>query len=206
MPKFMYPRFYFCKTSGSITINHRLTHSYVGSADSDEELVEKIKELNAMGEEEFWKMMIFQRYVSIKSPTNSATKDPHLEEREKWFEGAWSVFTDLFYTQNPKLLVVEEQLPMEIINKVKREHYNAEAERNKKADEERRESERLYQEEQKAERLKARQKPEVKEGKIGSVGGLEKLKKASKKLKRKVQIKTKSSKVIEIDDSDDLFA
>jgi hypothetical protein len=205
MPKFEYPRFYICHTTGSYTINHRLTHSYVASVRTEEELVKRIAELNAMSDKDLW-LYLMSKYVRIPKP-NVSMKDDYYDDREKWFTGAWSVYTDLFYTKNPKLLVEEKQIPYEVINQIRREEYARDKEATERQRKEQEESERRYKEEERLRKEKEKKKAEPDDnGKLGSRGSLERLKKNAKKGLKKLKIKTKSNKVIDIIDSDDPFA
>jgi hypothetical protein len=207
----MYPRFYIKNVGGEYTITHRLSHSFIISVDNEKDLVIEMKELCKMSDEEFWRYMIYDKKIRI--PNNKAsviskdTKDN--EHEEEWFRNAWSIYTDLFYTRNPKLLVVEETFPQAIINKIRREHYELEKVAEQKRKDEIAEAERLAKLDEHVERKTLKKKTvvkEVPEGKLGSVGALEKMQKRKKKLLKKVKIKTKSNMVFDILDSDDPFA
>jgi hypothetical protein len=208
-PKYMFPRFYFKKVGGNISIEHRLTHHMIGSVNTEEELKAELKRLNKMSEEDLWRHLIYERRLRVPNQKQSllAKKSHANDENEEWFLNAWSIYTDLFYMQNPKLLVVEEHLPSAIINKIRKEQYEEE----KAADEKRRkeieDAERLSKLDEKSAKKevmkKKKEEPEA-TGKFGNPASLERLK--VKKKVKKLRIKTKANKVIDFIDDDDPFA
>lgn len=205
-PKFEYPRFYICKTDGSYTIIHRLSHCFVENAPTESRVIEIIKFLNSLDKKELWEWLMYDRKIRIPN-LNATTKDKDREERESWFYGAWSVYTDLFYTQNPDLLVNEQVLPDDLIKEIRKERYLEEKADAEKVREQQEQQRKQYAEEEKRVRLqqKEKDKPQINEdGKLGSEVSLERLKK--KKKAKKLVIKTKSEKVFEIHDTDDPFA
>lgn len=207
-PKFEYPRFYFCKTDGNYTIVHRLSHCYVANANSEEEVISIIKELNSKDKKELWTWLLYDRKIRI--PNLGATvKDKDREERESWFLGAWSVYTDLFYTQNPELLVIEQVLPDDTIREIRKDRYLVEkAEAEKVREQQEKQRKQLAEEERQARlALKEKDKVEINEdGKLGSRVSLDRLKKKAKKGTKKLVLKTKSEHVFEAPDSLDPFA
>jgi hypothetical protein len=207
--KYMYPRYYFKKVGGSISIEHRLTHSMLMSVTDESQLIDRLTMLNDMSEEDLWEWLLLEKRVRIPNQRQgllSKAVNPH-EHEEEWFINAWSIFTDLFYMQNPDLLVEEKELPMNVISKVRKKQYAEE----KAADEKRRKeienAERLAKlDEQSVKRqVKKDKKKEVEaEGKFGIVASLERLK--NKKKVKKLKIVTKAKKVIDFIDDDDPFA
>jgi hypothetical protein len=208
MPKFMYPKFYIKAVGGQFSIEHRLTHTYIESVDTEKELVERIKHYVSMGEKDFWEYLIYDRYARIPKPNESvlSTTKKEKDSYEEWFVSAWSIYTDLFYTKNPKLLVEETKLPYDVITQIRREKAIQDKEETKKREQELREAEERFKEEQKVESSKKKEKVETVDGKLGSSVSLDRLKRKKRKGIKKLKVKTKSKKTINIVDSDDPFA
>lgn len=205
VPKFMFPRFYIKAVAGSFTLQNRLTHTYMGTFETEKEITAEIKRYNEMTDYEFWEEMLTTRQVRIPK-SHSNMKDTEKDSMEDWFLSAWSMYTDDFYRRNPKLLVEVEEIPYELVNDIKRRISIEETARMKAEDLEKREAERIYQEEQKEmqKRLARPEKVEVPEGKIGSAVGMEKLQRKKKKLKKKKVMS--GERAIVFVDSDDLFS
>jgi hypothetical protein len=208
-PKFMFPRFYFKKVGNSISIEHRLTHSMLMSVKDEKQLSAELKCLNSLTDEELWEWLLLEKRVRIPQNRVSILGKPSNEHAhdEEWFIDAWSIFTDLFYMQNPKLLVIEEKLPMDIIHKVRKKQYAEEKAVDEKRRKEIEDAERLSKlDEQSVKRLVKKKKKEEPEatGKFGNPASLERLK--VKKKVKKLKIKTKAHKVIDFIDDDDPFA
>lgn len=204
MPKNMYPRFYIKAVAGSYTLMHRLTHSYLGSYTTEEELAKEIKDWNSLTDaKELWEVLLDEgvRVTGSNSYSNVSSKD----DNEDWFITAWSAYTDKFYNEHPELLVTEENLPYEIINEIRRERFIEQDKISKQMEAEKREAEKAYQLSVR-ENSRKTQREEVPEGKIGNRLSIEKARNKAKKHRKKLEIKTKSNKVIKIVDSDDLFA
>jgi hypothetical protein len=206
--KFMYPRVYFKKTGESSVIEHRLTHCYLGSADTEEELAEKVKEFNDMTVKEFYGLLM---KMHAKIPTESErfriNGKMEKDDEEDWYVNAWSVYTDLFYTRYPKLYLEEDKIAHSVVKTIRTEAYLESKTEREEAERIRKEDEQRYWQEQKEEkeRLKEAGKPkEVLVGKIGSITGMEKLKKKMKKVVGKNKTSNKRASINFID-SDDPF-
>ena len=208
MPKFLYPKFYIKAVSEQYSITHRLTHCYIETVNTEEELVERMKYWVGLDDKELWRYMVRERYQSIPREKNLIFYQQNTKkDDEEWFINAWSLYTDKFYTEHPELYVEEKESPMEAIREFQREEYKRRQLEDEKAKREREEAERRFKEEERKEKEKAKEKvEEVKEGKIGSVRGIEKLKRKMKKKVKKVKVKANSVKQVVILDSDDLFA
>jgi len=200
-PKFLYPKFYIKAVGGQYSITHRLTHCYIETVNTEEELVERMKYWVGLDDKELWRYMVKQCYQPIPREKSLIFYQQNKKDEEEWFIGAWSVYTDLFYTKHPELFVEEKEFPMEAIREFQREEYERMRLEDEKMKREREEAERRYKEEERKAKKKVE---EVQEGKIGSVRGIEKLK---RKVKKKIKkLKVKARKQVVIVDSDDLFA
>ena len=204
-PKFMYPKFYIKAVGGQYTIVHRLTHCYIETVNTEEELVERMEFWTSLDDKDIWEFMIKKRYQRIPKERSFILYKDERKEDEEWFVSAWSLYTDLFYTKHPELFIEQKEFPMEAINEFRREEYKRQQLEDERAKREREEVERRFKEEEKKEKAKKKVE-EVQEGKIGSVRGIEKLKRKVKKKIKKLKVKAKSRKQVVIVDSDDLFA
>lgn len=206
-PKFLYPKFYIKAVGGQYSITHRLTHCYIETVNTEEELVERMKYLVELDDKELWRYMVKERYQSIPIEKNLIFYQQNKKDDEEWFINAWSVYTDLFYTKHSELYVEEKEFPMEAIREFQREEYKRRQLEDEKAKREREEAERRYKEEERKEKEKTKKKAEeVQEGKIGSISAIEKLKRKARKNIKKIKAKANSIKQVVILDSDDLFA
>lgn len=206
-PKFLYPKFYIKAVGGQYSITHRLTHCYIETVKSEDELVERVKYLVGLDDKELWRYMVKERYIPIPREKSLIFYQQNKKDEEEWFISAWSVYTDEFYDKYPELFVEEKEFPMEAIREFRREEYERQKEEDERAKREREEAERRYKEEERKAKENARKKvEEVQEGKIGSIIAIEKLKRKARKNIKKVKAKADSRKQIVILDSDDLFA
>lgn len=205
MPKFNFPRFYIKSVGGAFTIEHRLTHTYIGSVHSEDELKLELKVLNKLGTEEMYRMLI-ENHGRFPKARTSEVKDHHEDEREKWFTSAWSAYTDKFYTENPKLLVIEEELDWSIISKIRTEENERSKAESQRSHNERIEAEKAYKDDIQEAKLQAKVKEEIEIGKLGSAVSLERQRKVENKGKKKLKVKAKAGKMAVFVDSDDLFA
>ena len=207
-PKFLYPKFYIKAVGGQYSITHRLTHCYIETVKSEEELVERMKYWVGLDDKELWRYMVKECYQPIpREKSLIFYQQNKKDEEEEWFISAWSVYTDLFYTKHPELFVEEKEFPIDAIREFRREEYERKQEEDERAKREREEAERRYKEEERKVKENAKKKvEEVQEGKIGSISAIEKLKRKARKNIKKVKAKANSVKQIVILDSDDLFA
>ena len=201
----MYPKFYIKAVGGQYSITHRLTHCYIETVNTEEELVERMKYWVGLDDKELWRYMVKQCYQPIPREKSLIFYQQNKKDEEEWFITAWSLYTDSFYTKYPELYVEEKEFPMEAIREFQREEYERRQLEDEKAKREREEAERRYKEEERKAKENAKKKvEEVQEGKIGSVRAIEKLK---RKVKKKIKkLKVKARKQVVIVDSDDLFA
>lgn len=115
-----FPRFFIKAITGGYSIYHRLTHAYLESASTEEELVEMISSWESKTEEELWRTLLFTRGLSISTLTG-VIRDKHFEQDEEWYYGAWGVYTTKFYEDNPSLYHEVTKIPTDIINMVRQE-------------------------------------------------------------------------------------
>ena len=202
----MYPKFYIKAVGGQYSITHRLTHCYIETVNTEEELVERMKYWVGLDDKELWRYMVKERYIPIPREKSLIFYQQNKKDEEEWFISAWSVYTDLFYTKHPELFVEEKEFPIGAIREFQREEYKRRQLEDEKAKREKEESERRFKEEERKAKENAKEKAEVKEGKIGSVRAIEKLKRKARKNIKKVKAKANSIKQVVILDSDDLFA
>ena len=207
-PKFLYPKFYIKAVGGQYSITHRLTHCYIETVKSEEELVERMKYWVGLDDKELWRYMVKECYQPIpREKSLIFYQQNKKDEEEEWFISAWSVYTDLFYTKHSELFVEEKEFPIDAIREFRREEYERKQEEDERAKREREEAERRYKEEERKVKENAKKKvEEVQEGKIGSISAIEKLKRKARRNIKKVKAKANSVKQIVILDSDDLFA
>lgn len=204
-PKYMFPRFYIKAVGGKFTLMHRLTHSFLGSFETEKELAKDIKDWNTLDEREFWEVLLDNPLVRVTSRNAYDNPSEFSKNEEEWYHTAWCGYTGRFYDKYPKLLIEEPELPYSLINEIRQIKFKEQDEVAKAMEEEKREAEKKYLEQVKVEKVQAKQKPEEIVGKIGNRLGIDKLRNKQKKAKKKVTIKTKSNKVIIINDSESLF-
>lgn len=204
-PKFLYPKFYIKAVGGQYSIIHRLTHCYIETAKSEDELVERVKYWVGLEDKELWRYMVKECYQPIPREKSLIFYQQNKKDEEEWFISAWSVYTDKFYDKHPELFVEEKEFPIEAIREFQREEYKRQREEDERAKREREEAERRYKDEERKAKEKKKVE-EVQEGKIGSISAIEKLKRKARKNIKKVKAKANSIKQIVIIDSDDLFA
>jgi hypothetical protein len=208
MPKFEYPMFYIKHVGGQFSIEHRLSHTFIESVKEEKQLAERIKYWVEMDERKFWEYLLDKRFVRVPKRQEGFRMSKDKSENadnEKWYNDAWSIYTDLFYTRNPKLYVEVTDYPYEVINAIRRDRFTEDKLEEERKRYEREEAEERFKEEQK--QLKKKDKVVLDEsGKLGSTNSLMRLKKKAKKGIKKLKIKTKSEKVFEIEDSLDPFA
>lgn len=113
-----FPRFYIKAVTGSFSVYHRLTHSYIGSFRTEEELEVALTDLAEKTEEEVWTGLVKSRTFSLTSLTG-AIHSKFTDEREDWYFGAWGVYTTRFYDNHPHLFTEVKSAPMHIINRVR---------------------------------------------------------------------------------------
>lgn len=122
--RYPFARFYIKKIGGTFFIEHRLTHSHVTAVESEEELVSCITKLNALGQYDLYNFL-FENGARIPEQKNTLSKEySGYNEAEDWFISAWSYYTDSFYLCHPELLLVEEEIPYDIVNQIRVEKYN----------------------------------------------------------------------------------
>ena len=203
--KHLYPRFYIKSVAGRFSLMHRLTHNFIGAFDTVEEIVEDIKDWNRLEGKEYWEVLLDIPTFFMQSRNAYESTTNKKDDSEDWFTGAWSVFTDKFYEDHPELLIVEEEIPYELVNEIRRERFLEQDKISKELEKEKRELEKYYQDEVKQQALNSKKKEEVPDGKIGNRLAMDKLKNKKKRAKKKVTITTKGNKVITIADSTSLF-
>lgn len=115
-----FPRFFIKALSGNFSIYHRLTHSYLESVNTEEELVAKIGEWEAKTEDELWYALLTTRGFSINNLTG-VMRNKIFEQDEDWYFGAWGVYTTTFYEKYPHLFTEVNAVPNQIINRVRLE-------------------------------------------------------------------------------------
>lgn len=118
-----YPKFYIKAVGGAFSIEHRLTHSFISSVDTEEELVEELGRLMEMPEEELWHFLLFKRHVYVNSRNGFSKQNVDAED---WYKGAWIYYTSRFYEKHPELLEEVTDLPYDLINQIRREQNNKE--------------------------------------------------------------------------------
>ena len=153
-PKFMYPKFYIKAVGGQYTIVHRLTHCYIETVNTEEELVERMEFWTSLDDKDIWEFMIKKRYQRIPKERSFILYKDERKEDEEWFVSAWSLYTDLFYTKHPELFIEQKEFPMEAINEFRREEYKRQQLEDERAKREREEVERRFKEEEKKEKAK----------------------------------------------------
>lgn len=137
-----FPRFYIKAVGGQFSIEHRLTHTYLESVDTEAELVEAIKKWNGMSEKELYTYLLVKRYARF--PQQNKVSNKQFEHEEEWYIGAWSVYTGRFYSTYPELLEEVESIDYNLLNTIKRERNElAKQEEKKKAEERKRIEEEL---------------------------------------------------------------
>jgi hypothetical protein len=208
-PKIMYPMFYIKHVGGKFSVEHRLTHTYITTVSSEKDLKKIIKHYIEMPPELFWQEMMDKRAVRIPEKKRGffSTHVDDNSDYEKWFKEAWSQYTDKFYKKYPSLLVEQTELPYDIINGIKRERYAKDREEEMNRRKEIEEAEEQFKEDERQRKLEEKKKQEEeKVGRIGSETSLKKMKKEKRRGAKKLKIKGKAGKNINIMDSDDPFA
>lgn len=192
-----FPKFYIKAVGGKFSLEHRLTHTTVSSVDTEEELYEELERWNEMPDEELWKFLLYRNYARIVQPKDF---DTVFKEQEDWYFKAWGIYTSRFYENNPELLVTVNELPMELLNRMRKEKNDEEQARYRQN--------RLDIEEREKE-LQSRTKEERKEKKSGrdkiveeddnvTIGDTKKLEKVIRRKKAKKKIKIRKKKPNEL--------
>lgn len=117
---FAFPRFYIKAVTGSFTVYHRLTHSYIGSAGNEEELVSLIGEWESLTEKELWTRLIKSRGFSISNVVGMS-RDKYFQAEEDWYEGSWGTYTTKFFEKYPELFREVAEVPKQIVNEVRQD-------------------------------------------------------------------------------------
>lgn len=193
--KHEYPRFYVKQVGRGFSITHRLTHCFIETLDSEEELVERMKYWTGLTLKELWEFLLNVRYVTPPKKNPVTSNRVEKDSEEDWFRQAWSVYTDTFYNRYPKLLQVDAEFPHELIMQVRRERYDEERKRYLIQEEERKgkdgrfveETPIIIEEEEQVEEKKSAGKLKIKRKKVEVVEEVFP-KKKKLKIKKKVSL------------------
>lgn len=200
MGNYPFPKFYIKAVGGQYSLVHRLTHSYMESVETEEDLIEAVIGYSELEEQELWEHLIDKNRISIPtSKVSGLDKESHADEM---LRTAWYQYTNTFYEENEDLYIEDKVLPIDLLNKIRRERYESSRQASLIREEERREAEATYNESIKSAK-KVKVEPESK-GKLGSEQSLNRMKKKGKKV-LKLKIK-KGKNIIEVIDSADPFA
>lgn len=113
-----FPLFYIKAVGGKFSIEHRLTHTIVSTVEDEKELLEEMERLVEMPEEELWRFLLYTRSAKIVLQKDF---EKYFDHEEQWYFGAWGMFTAQFYEEHPELYKVVDKLPIETINKIRKE-------------------------------------------------------------------------------------
>ena len=113
-----FPRFYIKAVGGAFSLEHRLTHTFMASYATEEELVEGLKEFGGMGEYELYKWLITNRYAHIPNKNYTSRFE---DSAEDWYLNAWGVYTTRFYKEHPELFSEVKDIPRDIVTQVRME-------------------------------------------------------------------------------------
>lgn len=171
-----FPKFYIKYVGGRYSVEHRLTHSWLSTVDTEKELKQEIRRLNEIPEQELWEFLLYKRSASVVPERDFESRFQHEED---WYFSAWGIFTTRFYESNPKLLMEVDSIPYDLVNAIKRERRETANEEYKRRREE------IAREEVNRKRREKAEKDRV------ELGDMEKLKKIRIKKKAKKTVKFK---------------
>lgn len=189
-----FPKFYIKAVGGTFSVEHRLTHTTMGSVKEEKDLYDEMEMWVEMPEEDLWRFLLEERSARIVPQKDF---DMVFEQQEKMYFGAWGVYTSKFFLENQELYEEVLSNPVDLLNKMRKEKNDIEQAKYQENRRQIEETERLLTETRKTEK-------KVKAGgdriavvdntiKIGDKKKILKIGKI-KKAKPKVKIKKKSGK------------
>lgn len=186
----LHPRFYFKKVGGKITVEHLLTQTYLGTFDSEEELVEYMAELSQWDDYALYTYLMRERHASN---VYIASRKMYYREDEMYLT-AWGQYTAQFYERYPQYFQLENDFPRDTIKKIAAEIRDEQIEEHKRhleiIKERERNSKARIEAEEKAAKAKKEEKVEEKPKK--KIRRLKKVKRKGTSLNI-VEVQTKSS-------------
>lgn len=174
----MFPRYYIKAVGGHFSLEHRLTHTYITSVKTEEELVELVREWNSKTDEELWQYLIKKRAVFI--PKQNEVLTNRYAHEEDWYTGAWGVYTTKFYEAHPELMVEVKSIDYNVISSIRQKEFEKSRAEEQAKREERERAEKAIIEEEKQKKVVASTPIEVPKPKPEGKKGL--LKKRIKKI------------------------
>ena len=128
------PRFYIKSVGGEFSLYHRFTHSFIESHKEVEDLAESLAEWNEVSQEDLWDYLFEQMRATLVKPMDY---DKRFGDEERNFNGAWLMYTEVFYSERPHLYVDEPELPYGVASSVKMTRSKREHELSKQREAER---------------------------------------------------------------------